>query len=254
MEPSRSRTCARANQRSVPSSKTSVTWESPYFDIERTRRRFGRPPIACSTRALICCSTSTGERDGAVVLTCTMTSVTSGKASTESPCIANSPLAMRATESRSTSPRLRRDASMIQFSIGSGWPGPGRSLGASAGAELAAHDLGLEEEAPRGRELLARGEAAPNLVAALVHGAELDLPRLEDVGGGPHEDEVAVAVVLHRGLRDEELRPGRAHQHLGPPEHVGAEEPLRVLHFGDDTDGAGALVHLAADGDQPAGE
>ena len=45
---------------SVPSSKTIVTWERPYFEIERVLSSRGRPPMAFSITKLTRCSTSSG--------------------------------------------------------------------------------------------------------------------------------------------------------------------------------------------------
>lgn len=66
---------------SVPSSKMTVTWERPNFDIDRTSLSFGSPEIACSSGAVTCRSISNGDRTEATVLICTWTGVVSGKAS-----------------------------------------------------------------------------------------------------------------------------------------------------------------------------
>ncbi len=54
---------------SVPSSKMTVTWESPNRDVDRTSASFGSPEIACSRGAVTWRSSSRGESAGATVLT-----------------------------------------------------------------------------------------------------------------------------------------------------------------------------------------
>ena len=63
---------------SVSSAKVAVIWENPNFEIERTWSSPGIPPIACSSGAVICRSTSSGESAGATVCTATWTGVVSG--------------------------------------------------------------------------------------------------------------------------------------------------------------------------------
>ena len=66
---------------SVPSSKTTVTTDSPYLEMDRTSSTLGIPDIARSTGTVTYCSTSTGDSAGAAVITWTWTFVMSGTAS-----------------------------------------------------------------------------------------------------------------------------------------------------------------------------
>jgi hypothetical protein len=79
--PSRSSTRRRAKKTSVPSSKKTVTNESPNIESERISSTFGRPAIADSTDTVTIFSTSSGESPGDSVKIATWTGVTSGNAS-----------------------------------------------------------------------------------------------------------------------------------------------------------------------------
>jgi len=102
---------------SVPSSKVTVTCESPNLEIERTPASRGSPETATSTCWVIWLSTSSGESDGAAVLTCTCTGVVSGKASMGSRERECSPHTTNANDPSMTRRRWRKDQPMIQFSI-----------------------------------------------------------------------------------------------------------------------------------------
>ena len=90
---------------SVPSSNVTVTCESPNFEIDRTSSSPGRPEIACSTRVVIWRSVSSGESDAATVLTWTMMSGTSGKASIDRRETAIRPVGTSRNASASTTRR-----------------------------------------------------------------------------------------------------------------------------------------------------
>src|SRR5678815_5102427 len=94
---------------SVPSSKTTVTTDRPYFEIERTSSTFGIPDIARSTGTVTYCSTSTGESAGAEVITWTWIVVTSGTASIGSFDAAWIPSATSSNVATRTMGRLRKD-------------------------------------------------------------------------------------------------------------------------------------------------
>ncbi|MNW19642.1 hypothetical protein D3C71_2197270 [compost metagenome] len=66
---------------SVPSSKITVTCDSPERDSERVCSSPGRPAIAVSMAKVMRCSVSSGEKPAAWVLICTWTLVMSGTAS-----------------------------------------------------------------------------------------------------------------------------------------------------------------------------
>ncbi|MOA19226.1 hypothetical protein D3C78_1395910 [compost metagenome] len=64
----RSLTSWRAKKRSVPSSKMTVTWDSPERERERVCLRAGNPAIAVSMGKVMRCSVSNGEKPAAAVL------------------------------------------------------------------------------------------------------------------------------------------------------------------------------------------
>src|SRR4051812_40054133 len=103
----------RAQYMFVPSSKTMVTTEIPYFEMERTSVVRGMPAIARSTGTLTYCSTSVGARAGDVVMTCTWTFVMSGTASMGKVAAARAPTRTSSAVANSTRARLRRDQETI---------------------------------------------------------------------------------------------------------------------------------------------
>jgi hypothetical protein len=90
-----------------------VTAETAVLLIERIWSRPGMPFIAISTGKVRYCSTSTGERPGAVVSTETCVFVTSGTASTDSLRIDISANAKTAPQTASTTPRRRTDSATM---------------------------------------------------------------------------------------------------------------------------------------------
>src|SRR3954462_2401176 len=94
---------------SVSSRKTTVTTDRPYFEIERTSVVRGMPAIARSTGTLMYCSTSTGDKAGAAVMTCIWTLVTSGTASIGRLAADRRPIAMNRTVVASTIGRFFKD-------------------------------------------------------------------------------------------------------------------------------------------------
>ena len=102
---------------SVPSSKVTVSCEKPNLETDRTSISPGNPEMTFSTGIVICCSTSSGVREGATVLTCTWTGVVSGKASMGRFHIEYPPQMTKPMAPSNTISRLRSDHPMIQFNI-----------------------------------------------------------------------------------------------------------------------------------------
>jgi len=98
----------------VPSSKTTVTTESPNLETERTSSRPGSPLIDSSTGVVMKRSTSSGPSAGAEVRICTWMLVTSGTASMGSDRIALRPPTTSSAESARTRKRFLRDHSRIR--------------------------------------------------------------------------------------------------------------------------------------------
>src|SRR4051812_7473158 len=94
---------------SVPSSKTIVTTDRPYLEIDRISVVRGVPAMARSTGMLTYFSTSTGDSAGAAVMTCTCTFVMSGTASMGSVNAARTPSARKTTDATRTMARFCRD-------------------------------------------------------------------------------------------------------------------------------------------------
>src|SRR6185437_7788350 len=89
---------------------------------ERISRSPGRPRTAISRGTVMDRSTSSGERPGADVATCTWTFVTSGKASTESRLAASIPKASSAAAITATMTRCRSTSRIRPAIIGSAVP------------------------------------------------------------------------------------------------------------------------------------
>ena len=97
---------------SVPSSKTTVTTDSPNFDTERICSTLGSPLMAVSTGKVMKDSTSWGASPGLFVSTCTWTFVTSGTASMGSFRNESSPNTTTRSHPMMTMRRLFREKSM----------------------------------------------------------------------------------------------------------------------------------------------
>ena len=134
---SRSFTSWRANQTSVSSSNTTVTADTAVRLMERISTTPGRPFIAVSTGYVRYCSTSTGDRPGALVMIPTWTLVTSGTASTDIFRRASHERPAIAAHTTSTTPRRRTENSTICSSIPS-------SAARSASADPLGGDEGHE--------------------------------------------------------------------------------------------------------------
>src|SRR5581483_6103447 len=102
---------------SVPSSKTTVTTDSPNWETERISVTRGTPRTAASTGTVMNCSTSSAPSAGAVVMTWTWTLVTSGTASTGSRPTAQTPAAASTSDASTTTNLLSR-ARSISLVIG----------------------------------------------------------------------------------------------------------------------------------------
>ncbi len=98
---------------SVPSRKMIVTAETAVRLTDRISSSPGMPFIAISTGKVRYCSTSSGDRPGAVVSTETWVLVTSGTASTDSLRIASSENANTAPQIARTTPRRRTDSATM---------------------------------------------------------------------------------------------------------------------------------------------
>jgi hypothetical protein len=89
----------------------------PALEIDHMRVRRGRLPSTCSTGQVICRSTSSGPRPGAMVLTCTCTGVVSGKASMVSCDTDQRPSAANASAAATTTKRWCSDQVMMALSM-----------------------------------------------------------------------------------------------------------------------------------------
>src|SRR6187551_176424 len=135
---------------SVPSSKTTVTTERPYFEIDRSSSTFGMPDIARSTGTVTYCSTSVGERARAGVITWTWALVTSGTASIGSSIAARTPTITRRSAASTTTARLRSDHATTAL----------RNLTSRRLAERPLQDRALDREGALDDDLLAGAQAA----------------------------------------------------------------------------------------------
>ena len=98
-------TNCRAKNTSMSSRNTIVTMDNPLRFSERMSVRPGSPVMAISSGTVMNRSTSSGDRPVASVAICTCTLVTSGKASSESFCIARRP---KADSAMATTTRITR--------------------------------------------------------------------------------------------------------------------------------------------------
>src|SRR6188472_315319 len=154
---------------SVPSSKTTVTTDRPYFEIERTSSTFGIPDIARSTGTVTYCSTSTGDSAGAAVITWTCTLVTSGTASIGRSAADRIPTITRSAVAISTTARWRSDQATMRP----------RRITSLSFAEAALQDRALDAEHAVDHDLFTRAQAAEDLHAARRrptqgHGVQLE--------------------------------------------------------------------------------
>src|SRR3954468_6253244 len=141
---------------SVPSSKTMVTTDRPYFEIERTSSTLGMPDIARSTGTVTYCSTSMGDRAGAAVMTWTCTLVMSGTASIGRSKADRTPSAASKAVAISTRARWASDHPTIQS----------RRRTSVLLPEGAFQDRALQRETALDDHLLTHPEAAQDLGAS----------------------------------------------------------------------------------------
>src|SRR4029079_6456382 len=177
---------------SVPSSKTIVTTDRPYFEIDRTSSTFGMPDIARSTGTLTYCSTSTDESAGAAVITCTWMFVMSGTASIGSCTADRTPTATSSPVSSSTIARWRREHATT----------PDRKATSVLRAERALEDGALQREHPVDHDLLACAQAAEDLDAPPGRATEGDGVKIEVVVGLADEHDIPVGDARDPGERD----------------------------------------------------
>src|SRR5678809_1126393 len=198
---------------SVPSSKTTVTTDSPYLEIERISSTFGTPDIARSTGTVTYCSTSVGDRAGAGVITCTCTFVTSGTASIGKSIVEVIPTVTRSAVARRTIARCRSDHATTAV----------RRPTSFLLAEGALQDRALERERAVDDHLLARAQAAQDLDAASGRAPHGDRVKLEVAVGLADEHDVLVRDPRDRRQRDHDM----LRRSLGAPHHHArsAEQP-----------------------------
>ena len=125
-------TSARASAMGRSSSKMTVTADTPAREMLRCWTVLGIPASASSTGRVTSASTSSGERPGAAVSTCTCTLVMSGTASTG--------------RLRHARPQEREEHHREEDHPAV--PNAGRDDGRITAPQLGAHQLALEETAP----------------------------------------------------------------------------------------------------------
>src|SRR5665647_801727 len=228
---------------STPSSKTTVTTDSPALETERTCSRRGSPRMAVSTGKVTNRSTSGGDMPGDVDITSTWMLVTSGKASMGMRRTDQTPRPMRMTTPTRTRALLRRELSMTRST---------KPMLISDQGALA--QLGLQEEAARRDDRLTLGEALADLDGPGKPFAGLDDAAGEGPLPGLDEDDRPAFVVLNGLLGNDQGpalpagggRPLDIHPCLQPSSGAGDLDPA--------FDRPGRLVDDVADEDEPAAE
>src|SRR5262249_2417635 len=141
---------------------------------------------------VICCSTSSGPRAGALVLICTWTGVVSGKASRSRWRMEKTPPTAKASATPRTRRRCRSEKSMIQFNTGLVLPeneaegvadGPTGPLfvAPSALAQLGLEEFRLEDAAALAGDDFPRQHAGQEFRVPVIPGPEPDLADVEDL-------------------------------------------------------------------------
>src|SRR5690606_32808810 len=207
----------RARRRSVPSSNTIVTAESPKRDTLRISSTPGRPLIEASTGNVMVRSTSTGPSAGTFVSTCTWTLVMSGTASMGSCCALRTPTAATMTTKAKTRRRHFRQSSRSFFMA---CPSVLVAFG-----ELAAAQRALQREGAADGEARTLIQARSHLEEAACATAERDRLRAEAVRfvGGDEHHRLAIEG-RHRVGRDNEHALVRASaDQLDAPEETAAK-------------------------------
>src|SRR5687767_6419969 len=115
---------------------------------------------------------------------------------------------------------------------------------ATAGADRALEGLGLEQEAAGGRDLLARLHAFEDLDMVALDQAYLHAPRLELIRAEANEDERDALGTLDRRRRHHHGASRAPQGDLGAREHVGAQDPGRILQSDARLGGAGRRLDL----------
>src|SRR5690606_31891316 len=222
---------------SAPSSKTTVTCDSPNFDTERRSVTCGRPLIERSTGTVTKRSTSSGPSAGAFVRICTWTFVMSGTASIGSVRAALSPSATTTAVSTSTRNRLRRDHWTMCC-----------NMSVVLVCEGGAFELGLERQASVRDDLFPFSKAALNLERRSGARADADASNREGPLGTTDEDDLLSGHALERGRRDRQRGPivlsRLSHfvpEEPRPTEHAGAKGVILVRHH-DANSGASRSV------------
>src|SRR5262249_35395326 len=204
---------------SVPSLNTTVTTETPNFEIDRICSTLGSPLMAPSTGNESSDSTSSGDSAGASVITCTCTFVRSGTASIGRWSAEYTPSAAIRSVPTITRKRFRSDDSMMAFSmdeVSTREPELSIVLGLVLEDELT-----LEDEGAAGDHRLARVQARGDDLAVADLPADPD--RMEGVAvalvaagtapllvGGEEDPRLALDLDGGRGRDGQHLLGGRA--------------------------------------------